>query len=95
MSNPKVFRVLIVLGWVVIFLGALIGTIVLLAAMGDEGAGGRIGIGFAALAQSLISGTLLIAMGRMGQLLTDATESMRSMNHRMGDLVDASVARRH
>lgn len=94
MLSPKVFRVLVFLGWVVIVLGAFIGTIVVLGALGDEEVGGRVGIGLVVLAQAVISGTLLIALGRMGQLLADATESLRVMNHRVGELVDVGVTRR-
>ena len=88
-DHPRVFAVLVTLGWVVIVIGALTGAILVLGALGDEeGVGSRVGVGFVVLAQGLISGTVLIGLGRMGQLLADVSDSMQAMNSRLRDLVE-------
>jgi hypothetical protein len=92
-GRPKVFAVLVTLGWVVIVLGTLTGAIMVLGALGDEeGVGVRVGAGFVVLFQSLISGTVLIGLGRMGQLLADVSDSMLTMSSHQRDLVE-QVAR--
>jgi hypothetical protein len=58
---------------------------VVLAALGDRESGGRVGAGGVILAQSVISGSVLIALGRMGQLLADGTESLMLLNVRIRD----------
>ena len=92
-GRPRVFAVLITLGWLVVVIGTLAGAILVLAALGDEeDVGARVGVGFGILVQALISGTVLIGLGRMGQLLTDVSDSTQSMNSHLRDLVEG-VAR--
>jgi hypothetical protein len=94
-NRPRVFAVMITLGWLVAVVGVFVGLILVLGALGDEeGVAPRVGGGFVVMVQSAITGAVLIGLGRMGQLLADVYDSTLAMNGHLQSLTEDTLRRR-
>lgn len=64
---------------------------VLGALVNEEGVAPRVGGDFVVLFQSIITGVVLIGLGRMGQVLADVYDSMVTMNGHIESLTEQTA----